>query len=576
MSIKFLRVLPVTLAMLSLGLSVIALPQVAIAEPSLDQTLDSVDRNTFDRPGPTFDALEGEKSAAPVASTTPKGQVTSILQLSDVQPTDWAYQALQSLVERYGCIAGYPDGSFRGNRAATRFEMAAALNACLEAIDTRFATKEDLETAKQLQQEYATELVALEGRVKALEARTAILEEQQFAPTVKLIGQASFWIAGLEGGDGDRNNLVLQDRVALNFVTSFTGKDLLITGLLAGVGGFLTSGLGTGFDIAPINVGGIPVPSGEGTLSSQFGAIGNNTFYLFNLQYQYPVNKRLQLIVNGNFGVLNYYAPTLNPYLDDNDGGNGAISTFGQRNPIYRLGNGPGIGFNYKLLDQLTLTGVYLGDFIDSTEAVGPNGGFIGGTYSALAQLTWKPTKNFGIATTYIRSFFTPGRFGFSNNQLYLTGTAVANTLAGQSRLTLGIDFIPPATNVNSYGLEFTYQPLRQMAISGWFGASYPDLVNAGDGEIFTYALTFAFPDLGRKGNLGALIIGAEPYLTRYNGGNPQPFATDIPWHIEASYRYQVTPAISLTPGVIWLTAPNQDEANPDDVIFTVRSTFTF
>ncbi len=58
-------------------------------------------------------------------------QVTSVSQLSDVQPTDWAFQALQSLVERYGCIAGYPDGTFRGNRALTRYEFAAGLNACL-------------------------------------------------------------------------------------------------------------------------------------------------------------------------------------------------------------------------------------------------------------------------------------------------------------------------------------------------------------------------------------------------------------------------------------------------------------
>ncbi|EDZ91556.1 S-layer region-like protein [Limnospira maxima CS-328] len=35
-------------------------------------------------------------------------QVTSVSQLSDVQPTDWAFQALQSLVERYGCIAVIP------------------------------------------------------------------------------------------------------------------------------------------------------------------------------------------------------------------------------------------------------------------------------------------------------------------------------------------------------------------------------------------------------------------------------------------------------------------------------------
>ena len=52
-------------------------------------------------------------------------QVTSITQFSDVYPTDWAYQALSNLIERYGCVAGYPNGTFRGNRAMTRYEAAA-------------------------------------------------------------------------------------------------------------------------------------------------------------------------------------------------------------------------------------------------------------------------------------------------------------------------------------------------------------------------------------------------------------------------------------------------------------------
>ena len=41
---------------------------------------------------------------------------------SDVYPTDWAYQALSNLVDQYGCVAGYPNGTFRGNRAMTRYE----------------------------------------------------------------------------------------------------------------------------------------------------------------------------------------------------------------------------------------------------------------------------------------------------------------------------------------------------------------------------------------------------------------------------------------------------------------------
>jgi hypothetical protein len=160
-------------------------------------------------------------------------QVTSVSQLSDVQPTDWAFQALQSLVERYGCIAGYPDGTFRGNRAATRYELAAALNACLDQISDRFATKEDLATVKALQEEFKTELATLKGRVDGLEARTKTLEAQQFSTTTKLQGEAIFSAIAAGGGapgTGDPNPTASY-RVRLNLVTSFTGKDTLITGL---------------------------------------------------------------------------------------------------------------------------------------------------------------------------------------------------------------------------------------------------------------------------------------------------------------------------------------------------------
>jgi hypothetical protein len=87
--------------------------------------------------------------------------------------------------------------------------------------------------------------------------------------------------------------------------------------------------------------------------------------------------------------------------------------------------------------------------------------------------------------------------------------------------------------------------------------------------------VTFGFPDLGKKGNFLGLVLGAEPYLTRM-GGNPVPFKVDVPIHVEAYYRYQVNDFISITPGIIWLTTPNQDANNPDAVIATIRTTFSF
>ncbi|HEY9872752.1 MAG TPA: iron uptake porin, partial [Candidatus Obscuribacterales bacterium] len=89
-------------------------------------------------------------------------QITSVSQLSDVQPTDWAFQALRSLFERYGVIAGYPDGTFRGNQAMTRYEFAVALNTALNRVNQLIAsgnsnivTQEDLATLRKLQEDFA-------------------------------------------------------------------------------------------------------------------------------------------------------------------------------------------------------------------------------------------------------------------------------------------------------------------------------------------------------------------------------------------------------------------------------------
>jgi len=129
-----------------------------------------------------------------ISTNTTAQNVTSVSQLSDVRPTDWAFTALQSLVERYGCIAGYPDRTFRGKQATSRYEFAAGLNACLDKINEIISAgladkvgKEDLATLQKLQEEFAAELATLRGRVDALDAKTAKLEAQQFSTTTKRI-----------------------------------------------------------------------------------------------------------------------------------------------------------------------------------------------------------------------------------------------------------------------------------------------------------------------------------------------------------------------------------------------------
>ena len=198
---------------LSLGLMSFSAGAVEMPQPSSEPQHQSASQ--------TIENVESE-------AANEMAQVTSVSQLADVQPTDWAFQALQSLVERYGCIAGYPDKTYRGNRALTRYEFAAGLNACLDKVQelitaatANLVKKADLEVIKKLQEEFAAELAILRGRVDGWERRTATLEKQQFSTTTKLVGEAIFNVNSIFGKQVDElNNTVFQDRVRLDLQTS--------------------------------------------------------------------------------------------------------------------------------------------------------------------------------------------------------------------------------------------------------------------------------------------------------------------------------------------------------------------
>ena len=508
--------------------------------------------------------LEGES-----ADSDPMAQVTSVSQLSDVQPTDWAFQALQNLVERYGCIAGYPDGTFRGNRAMTRYEFAAGLNACLERItqliggvDTsNFASKQDLAVLNRLLEEFQAELATLRGRTDVLEARTAELEANQFSTTTKLTGEAIF--AATDGiGSGSSSVPVLQQRVRLNLNTSFTGSDLLITRLQVGNS--------TPLDHTNINQGiAFPTGTSEGFQTHQvFGDTGNS-FVLDTLEYQFPLGDRVRVFVAANAGIFEDFTPTLNPYFENFDGGSGSISTFAQRNPIYRLGGGQGIGLSWKASQALELTAGYL-----AAEGFSPSAGngFFKGDFAALGQITWTPSERFGAAVTYNHAYFGPGRFGFDNGAGHLeTGTA---PFAGTA-LANRVGATQPVTS-DSVGLQLAWRISSGVQLNGWAGYTRVDLRDDDvRGDIWNGAIGLAFPDLGKQGNVAGVLVGVEPYLTDLEGFG-QFFKDDMPLHVEAFYKYQVTDNISITPGVIWLTAPNQDGDNDDVFVGTIRTTFSF
>ncbi|TAF05340.1 MAG: hypothetical protein EAZ76_19045, partial [Nostocales cyanobacterium] len=474
-------------------------------------------------------------------------------------------QALQSLVERYGCIAGYPNGTYRGNRALTRYEFAAGLNACLDRVNELIATataemvtKQDLATLQRLQEEFSAELATLRGRVDALEARTAELEANQFSTTTKLQGEAVFAVSDSFNGV-PAGKTVFQDRVRLNLQSSFTGRDMLNTRLTAGnTGGFGEDNIG--------------LPSGETNQTFDIGSTGTNNVVLDKLTYEAPIGPA-QVYIAATGGQHSHYAATNNPYFfDKTDGGNGSLSTFSSENPIYRIGGGSGIAVNVPfgqgggILKPSSVTLGYL-----ASEANDPNAGdgLFEGDYAALGQLNFNVGNRIALAATYVHGYHGAGStlfdsgLGLTNRgglPVGVVGTNAANNLTSTT-----------GSSSNSYGISAAFKPSNRISVSGF--VSYHDITGFGAGddyEAWSYGMGVALPDFGKRGNVLGIFGGAQPYSFNNAASN------DIPYQVEGFYKYQVSENISVTPGVIWLPNIGQSNNSEDVFIGTLRTTFSF
>lgn len=87
---------------------------------------------------------------------------------TDVEPTHWSYQAVAELADE-GVLEGYPDGTFKGEKNITRYEMAQFVARLMAREDQ--LTADQKETAAKLSAEYAEELKSLGLRIEALEAK---------------------------------------------------------------------------------------------------------------------------------------------------------------------------------------------------------------------------------------------------------------------------------------------------------------------------------------------------------------------------------------------------------------------
>lgn len=533
-------------------------------------------------------------------SNSTKEQVTSVSQLSDVQPTDWAFGALQSLVERYGCIAGYPNGTYRGNRGMTRYEFAAGLNACLNRVNeliaaatTDLVRKQDLTTLQRLQQEFATELATLRGRVDVLEARNAEIEANQFSTTTKLNGEAIVSVVSAAGGARNTRdpNTILVDRVRLNLTTSFTGKDLLITGLQAynlgggtnSIGGAL--GLVPSGPLQPLSASSARLsfePQFPGVDVANLSSTGSNDVQLYKLAYLFPVANSLTLFVAPRVESTDAF-PAITPFANE---GQEAISRFAGYNPVVRLSGGTSgyglasaAGFSWNLSNKVNLTALYASvnaaipsqapDILPGVSGTPLGAGFFSGSGITAAQLTFKPSKSLDIGLNYAHSYHEINILG--------TGLVAKDIGAALPGVAAGIPI-----QINSVGGTLTWRFAPKIAFSTYGSAFF---VEDSSGRVdasatFTsWMVGFHFTDLFKEGNNAGLIFGQPLFVTDASGDAKFKLPGErrsTPYHLEAYYRLKVSDNISITPGAFILFNPESNSRNGTTTVGVLRTTFTF
>ncbi|MEO1094974.1 MAG: iron uptake porin [Cyanobacteria bacterium J06638_28] len=309
-------------------------------------------------------------------------QITSVDELTDVLPTDWAYTALQNLVNTYGCIEGYPNRTFRGGQPLTRYEFAAGLNACLDVIAGLIGPDGSvdgttLSTIQRLQEEFAAELATLRGRVDALEAEVAEIRSQQFSTTTKLRGQVDAnLIVPFDDVDDDDNFATLNTRARLNFDTSFTGDDRLRIRLQAADN-----------DDA-LNAAGGLANADDGGFDVEF-----NDFY-----YSFPVGERLDFIIAANsIQTDDFVTTTIVPF----DGPSVADAGGPVLYDVDGLGGGGfAAGLNFAITDNIVLDAGYSAD--EGNSADSGNGGIFGASsQSYIVQLNYLTDGLFNAALVY-------------------------------------------------------------------------------------------------------------------------------------------------------------------------------
>ena len=461
-------------------------------------------------------------------------QETSVSQLSDVQPTDWAYQALRSLMERYNVISGFRDNTFKGNRPLSRYEFAAGLAATLDKVEGLIATaigdqyiQEDIITLRQLQKEYRSALDDLQKRVNTTSDLVNYLEAHQFSTTTTLKGQLIF--APTSGSDA-KSTIVARSRLNLN--TSFNQKDLLVTQLESGNNG------GDAINLAEQENSNNVANSG---FIGNYGGLDytnvDENLHLRRLYYSFRPMPDLAVSVGAkllprDFIDRNRYAN--NEAVDFS-------STFFINNPLIvqnqidrEGGAGAAIAWQPKN-SKFTVRSLYIAANANQPNST-TNSGLFGDRHQASVEVQYSPSSRFALRLQY-------------------TNAEINNT------------------DINAFGVNAEYSLNRNTGIFTRLGVGnyqgFNTAINQNvDLHPFSWAIGVGLRNLVLPGTVAGVAIG-QPFVAEGFGNATQT-------NFEAFYNLQLNDNISITPILSLVSNPNNDSSNGTIWQSTLRTVFSF
>ncbi len=509
---------------------------------------------------------------------------------TDLNSTDLAVTTLQSLGEKYDCLANYPQLTESERRSFTRTELADGINACANQLDRLIArqpnnvTRADLDDIKRLQQNFAAELAVVRKRLDTTEERTATLEKQQFSTTTKLSGETVLNVAGATGANpavaGSSNaNVFANYRVRLNLTTAFAGGGTLIAGLQAtnsGSGSTIQSTLGYndpgGLNSSTVRLGSevqFPANPNSGTTLAGLTPTATGSVNLYKLLYLQPVNKNLIAFAGTNAEVTDAF-PQISPLFND---AQGSVSRFGTAAAITRLSGGTS-GFGLASAGgviwlpskEWDVRGLYgsINASVPGTSVVG--GGLFGGSTILATQVTYKPSSDLALAFNYAHSSHAIDILGTGLSSQDIV--AIPNTANGLAQgividsfgLTANSSITPKIDLTATGSLFFANLPGvdASATFSSWMaGVNVKDVLGTGN----RLGVLFGQP-LNRSG-----LSGSQ------SGANN---VTATPYQLETFLNVRLSDSVSITPGVFFVFNPEGNAAAPTATVGVIRTTLTF